>query len=183
MQVSRSIVWVVASVFCLAAVARAEKVANPSYEQWSKFKVGAFAKLESDIVAQGMTTKTTTTTKLVELTPDKAVLEITTSMLVMGQKMDQPVQKIDVPAQIEKAADAPADKPKVNTGEETVKVAGKDIKATWTETETTMGGMTIKAKTWTSPEVPGSVVKMTSVGSGAMASNTTTTLVEHGDGK
>src|SRR5690349_4293809 len=149
---SRSIAWVAVALLSLTGAARADKVANPQYEQWSKFKPGAFAKIDGDTVAAGTTSKSSTTTKLLEITPDKLTLEVSTTVTAMGQNMAMPPQKIDVPATVEKAVE-PADKPKTTTGEETVKVGSKDIKATWTESVSSINGMAVTAKTWISPEV------------------------------
>ena len=177
----KKIAWVALAMLSLAGMAKADKIANPQYDAWSKFKVGAFSKVDVDTTAAGTTSKSTTTTKLTALSADKLTLEVTTSMTAMGQKMDMPPQTIEVPAQIEKPADAAAAEPK--KGDETIKAAGKDIKTSWTETRSEQGGTTVLAKSWTSPEIPGGVVKMTSSSTGAMASTMTMVLVEFADGK
>jgi len=175
-----------AAMFLAVSSARAEQVANPAYEAWSKFKVGTTVKLASETVAGTNTIKNTTTTKLLEITPDKAVVETTISMNMSGRVMDMPPQKQDIKAQIEKpsaATAAEAEKAKSATGEEDVKIGDKTYKTKWTEVNIVHNGVMVHLRTWMSDQVPGGVVKMTSNTEGANASSTKAEVAEVIEGK
>jgi hypothetical protein len=180
-----------AAALSVCSPALAEKVKNPEFEMWSKFKPGAMSKLQGTTEAGGQKSAQTITTKLVEANTEKCVVETTVSMEVGGQKMDMPAQKREVPAMMENVAapaapgDAPAPgakKPDVKTSEETVTVGGKSVKCVVTEMTSEQSGMKIAAKTWTSTDVPGGVVKMESKTTGAMESTTTQELKEFSTG-
>lgn len=172
------------ALLALAAPAvRAADVENPEYKNWSAYKAGTTVKLHMVIDAAGAKTEMDQTTKLVELTKDKAVIEDTRVMNVAGQTINMPAQKREVPV---KVADAGAAKPdakdpkaEAKTTEETVEAGGKKYKCKVVETTTDMPGGQGKAnaKIWTSTEVPGAVVKMVTTTTGAVKSESTMTLV------
>jgi hypothetical protein len=178
-----------AAVLLTAGLAQAEKVKNPEYENWAKFKAGAMSKTETNTEAMGNKTKITSVTKLVEINAEKALIESTVTMEVAGQKMEQPVMKREVPATMEKPAEqtpptsvAPTVKPNIKEGEETVTVAGKELKCKTTESTSESNGMKVQTKTWTSADVPGQIVKTETKTTGAMESSTTMQLVEFSTG-
>jgi hypothetical protein len=171
-------------LFAFAAVAaRAdEQIDNPQYKQWSAFKPGTWVKFHQTVEAAGQKTEMDTTTKLIEISPDKAVLESTMSMTVAGNKMDMPAQKQEVPAKTAKPAntgdvklsDVKAD---VKEGTEELTVGGKTFKCkTWESTSKT-GNDTVWTKTWTSDEIPAGTVRMHAKSDGQAKSATTMELV------
>jgi len=174
------------ALLALAAPAvRAADVENPEYKNWSAYKPGTTVKLHMVIDAAGNKTEMDQTTKLVEVTKDKAVIEDTRVMNVAGQTLNMPAQKRDVPAKVADAG-APATKPdakdpkaEAKTTEETIEAGGKKYKCKVIETATDMPGGQGKAnaKIWTSTEVPGGVVKMVTTTTGALKSESTMTLV------
>jgi hypothetical protein len=168
----------VAATF-LAAPALAEKIPNPAYEQWSKFKPGAFATYENETVAMGNTTKMEITMKLVELTPEKAVIETSTKMHMGGQVMEMPGQKSDIPAMMEKV-EMPAGQElpagETTEGTATIEAAGKSFNCKTVTTVMTMGETKTRSEVWTSDEVPGGLVKLTATTEGAMSSSSTQIL-------
>lgn len=176
-------VWAFLIVSCLiSGSVNAEKIANPSYETWNKLGVGSSSTLKSMTDAMGNTTEGETTTTLVEKSAEKVVVEIKASMTMAGQKMDLPAQKIEYPAQIDKepagtnpATAAPVD---AKVTEESVTVPAGTFKCKVVESSTEANGMTTKSKSWTSDEVPGSLVKSETVTEGAMASKTTMELAK-----
>lgn len=177
-------IFTLAMILLMASAVRAEKIANSNYDQWAKFKLGAFVKMDVDTVAGGNNIKSVMTTKLIELTADKVVVEITTTMEMMGQKIDTPAQKMEIPVRIEKPVEpAGVEKPKPATGEEDLKVGDKTIKTTWTETLTTSGSNAMLNKSWISPEIPGGVVKAISRTEGATPTAMTMTLVSYSNGE
>lgn len=139
---------------------------NPEFANWSKFKPGTTAKLKVTSEFGGNKTAATVTTKLVEVKGDKLVLEMESETEVMGKPLKVPAQKRDVAKTIEvkEGQPKPSLKPEGTTdeGTETVKVGGAEVKTKWYKfkTKTPMGE--VSGQVWTSEEVPGMVVKMTS---------------------
>jgi hypothetical protein len=159
---------------------------NPAYESWAKHKPGTMIRTRMVSEAAGNKTQIETTQTLKEVTPEKVVLETKSSMEMMGQKMDQPAQPLEIPAKAGAAAPGmtpTAEQPKqpdmeVKESEETVTVAGKSVKAKVVEMKGKQAGMDMWTKTWTSNDVPGTLVKMESKTGGEMASSSTLELVE-----
>ena len=169
---------VAAALLMGASVCMAEQIDNPQYKNWAKFKPGTTVTTKTVSDMGGNKTEMETTTTLVDVAPDKLTLEAKTSMVMQGNKMDMPANKTEVQAKIEKpAATAPAaDAPKATTSTEDADAAGTKVKCTVTTMTTTTNGMTINAKTWTSDEVPGMIVKSESTMDGAMKGTTNITL-------
>ncbi len=155
-------------VLCVgvAAMATAEQIDNPQYAQWAKFKVGAFVTLKSTTDMGEFKTETEMTTKLISLTAEMAVTELTGSTIAMGNKVEMPPQKTEIPARMEKpempegvTPEAEAPKPKTSEGEEEVTVGDQTLKCKWYETVVEEGANKTVSKTWMCEAVPGSVVK------------------------
>jgi hypothetical protein len=159
----------VAAVVALAstAVFAEEMVENPQYAAWAKFKVGSSLKTQTVTVmtVQGneMTNKVTTTSVLKEVTAAKAVLEVTTVMVVNGQETAMPAQKVDVPAKIKKGPTTehpPGYKTtKLGEGDEEVAVGEKKYKCHWIKTKVTGPQIESTTTVWSCPDVPGGTVK------------------------
>jgi len=64
----------VAGIALLAALVCQEK-ANPQYEYWSGCKVGSWVKNRMDMENQGQKFELESTTKLLEVTPEKILIE------------------------------------------------------------------------------------------------------------
>jgi hypothetical protein len=172
---SRSLPLVAAALVFGTAPARADeskpgtpapkkKIDNPQYADWSRFKVGAFveATIESDSSGSKSTAKMTT--KMVELTAEKLVLEVTTVSKMAGQEFAMPAQKIEVPKileipDIKLPETKPEDTPKVTEGSETIEVAGKKVACKTIESTGDMMGMKHWSKTWYTNEIPGGWAK------------------------
>jgi len=158
----------------------ADQIDNPTYKAWSKFKPGTSATMKMESDAGGMKSETETTTTLVELNADKAVVETKMSMNAGGQKMDMPAQKTDVPAKLDKPPEAAAPntpKPEVKESTEEVEIpGGKKVKAKVTETKSDANGMKTVSKVWMSDEVPGGMVKMETTMDGTVKGTTTMKL-------
>jgi len=182
------------ALLLLAAPARAEdapktkKIANPEYASWSKFKVGAYAELTSVSEAMGQKTTTKMTHKLVELTEEKAVVETSMSSEGIPAEYAPKPTRRDVPKEIVVPVAPPAPegdqpKPEVKEGEETIDVAGTQVKCKTIESTVKASGMTTTTKVWTSSDVPGMTAKMTSrtegkVGETTFVSSSTTTVTK-----
>lgn len=165
----------------LAGPARAgEKIDNPSYTMWAKFKVGAWARTKTESGEGEAKSVMKMTTKLVERTDEKLVIETSMTVVAGGQEYVQPATKQDVPAKMDKP-EAPKEDPqapKVTTkeGEDTIEVAGRKWKCK--TTESTLEGPDLKStsKSWMTGDVPGGVVKSETVMEKPMAGTTTTVL-------
>jgi hypothetical protein len=166
-----------------------DMVANPFYTFWAGSKPGATVvhleqtKLsgpESKLLPGGLDEKRITY-KLVEVDKDRAVVEmVVTEQDFLGYVQAAPTRYI-YPAKIKKAhleriilADGG------KTGEETVKVAGKDMKCkTLAGTVKGSDGEQIEFKLCLSDDVPGTIVKQvrtTRQKGGELIAETTTTL-------
>src|SRR5688572_16960689 len=91
----------------LAHPAAADEVPNPAYEAWKNFKQGARSTIAGSTKTMGMETSLEITSKLVEVTPQKVVVEVTSVMNTPGGKIEQPTQKQELPAR-KNREDAPA---------------------------------------------------------------------------
>lgn len=155
---------------------------NPLYKYWSAFKVGAYSTLSTKTVMDNQVMESQMTIKLVELTPKKAVLEI--KNVVPG--IDIPAQKMDVPAKWVKgdpATQPGAGQEMVTTeGEETIEVAGNQMKTKWTQIVIKSEQGTTTTKTWTNEEIPGSTVKSEITLDGPVKSKTVMNLTEYQTG-
>jgi len=172
-----------AITFALMGTARADDqmMDNPVYTSWAKFKAGTSVKYATDIKAMGNTTSTETTQTLKEITPDKATIEMKTSMVVAGSKMDMPPTNQEIPAKIkmpDPAATQATDVPKTETSTEDVQAAGKTYSCKKTIVTSDQNGMTTKAITWTCDDIPGTTVKMEAETSGSMTASTKMILTD-----
>jgi len=183
----KKMVWALVVLGLAAPVALGQDmVDNPHYKSWSSFKVGAMVKLQvtTEVVVgtQKMTTNTTMTSTLKELTADKAVVEIVTEMDMAGTKTAMPATKQEIAAKVAKsgATTQPAGVTvtKKGEGDEEVAVGDKKVKAHWVQNEMTSAQMASTSKVWTSAEVPGGMVKMETQATKPMASKTTSVVTE-----
>lgn len=147
----------------VAGVVRAETVDNPEYQNWSKFKAGTWVTYKQTTDVAGNKSQTESTTKLLEVTAEKCVLETSVKMEVAGQKIEQPAMKRDVPAKFEKGNPVPQgevkDAPKPKEGTENVTVSGNELKCRTVELEYDANGMKGVNKSWVCEDVPGMMVK------------------------
>jgi len=183
-----SAVGILSVLLTSTASAEDEKVANPYYKFWAGAKPGATAthleqtKLsgpEGKLVPDGVDEKRIVY-KLVEVKDDRVVVEmVVTEEDFLGYIEAAPTRYI-YPAKVKKShlerillADGG------KTGEETLKVEGKDIKCkTLSGTVKEPGGEQVDFQLWLSDEVPGSIVKQvrTTRQKGDVIAETTTTL-------
>src|SRR5262245_29396012 len=151
------------------AWAQEEMVANPYYKFWAGSKPGSTAvrleqtKLggpEGKLVPDGVDEKRIVY-KLIEVTGDRAVVEqVVTEQDFLGYIESAPTRYI-YPAKLKKAH---LERVQLDTGgktgEETVKVDGKDMKCrTLTGTMKGADGEQVEFKLWLSDTVPGTIVK------------------------
>jgi hypothetical protein len=173
-----------AVIVCMAFVAIAhaddDMIDNPAYQSWAKYKPGTLVKYQTDSEAMGSKSTIVTTQTLKDLNPDKATIEIDSTMIVGGNKMNMPPQTEDITAKIKQppAPPANAEAPKTEQGTEDVKVGDKTYSCKWTKVTAEQNGTKTTTKTWTCDDVPASVVKMESSTTGSMTANTSMILLE-----
>jgi len=161
-----------ACVCLLVGSAAAELVENPGYTNWAKYKPGTSVTYAHETSSSGMNMQMEMTQTLKEITPEKAVIEMTmkSSMMPGGGQ----THAVDIPAKIEAAQmQAPDKLPEGMKGEakslgkEKVKVGDKEYECEVTHVKGEAQGMTTDGKTWMSSEVPGSMVKTEMKATGA----------------
>jgi hypothetical protein len=150
-SIARIFVIIVVIAAFSESAALAEKIDNPIYGHWSSFKPGSVLKTTTDSVAAGQETTIDIVSTLLEVTPEKLVVEMKTDAHAGDAKLKQRVRKQDVPAKIDPPAGANA----IKHSTETITVAGKAYPCQ--VSEETRDTLTIK--TWTNDQIPGGVVK------------------------
>jgi hypothetical protein len=171
----------VMSLAFVGTVRADDMVDNPAYQSWAKFKTGTSVKYSTEAVVMGNTTTTETTQTLKDLNADKATIEIKTSMVMSGNKMDMPATTIDIPAKTKKTDSATtqaADAPKTDTSTEDVQAAGKTYSCKKTVINSEMNGMKTKVTSWTNDDVPGTLVKSEAEVTGSMSSTSKMILTD-----
>ena len=182
----RMVLWLVVLTTCgsfCAAAARAEKIDNPAYQDWARFKPGSFVTYKTVTKMEAMTSETEMTQTLKEVTPEKVLIELVTVMTVAGNEMKMPAMMMEHAAKIEKpepegeAAEVP--KPEeIDKGAEKITVKDKKIETTWVKTKFEYGGTTTTLTVWSSEDIPSGMVKMVADVTGAAASTSEMTLVD-----
>lgn len=163
----RSIAKLSAAVFAscaLASAATAEEVEHPAYKSWARHPVGTSVTLRSVTTTQGVTNVTTNTTTLVKLTESEAVLETVMTSDATGRVVETPaqtyVQRRMFPLFAGVKKEDVGKPPGSSThGEETVKLAGKEYKATWFDSNGRVEAGATSSRTWLSEDVPGRLLK------------------------
>jgi hypothetical protein len=171
---SRSIlvVCVVATLLCPAAARAEEMVDNPFYVSWAAHRLGTTATTDMCTTMEGMVLNTRITTRLVELSRERAVIE-------MSMKMDHPDApevksiRVPLPAKVRRSEASPAQMPSGVTngrskpiGRQNVKVAGRTLECIVWEFTGERNGLKMTGRIWTSDKVPGQVARMQGKGTG-----------------
>ena len=154
----------------------ADLVDNPAYKAWAPYKPGSYVtksgKTEMTLPTGVRTTGTQITMKLLEVTPDKVVVELSMTLTTGGRKVEPPVVKQEFPAKVEKGyeylpQDTAMTKPEISdvkTGTDTVEINGKSLETTTYEAtakSTRNGRETVSHfKIWRNETIPGGVVKL-----------------------
>ena len=150
--------------------------ANPMYDSWAAHKPGTSVTMAGTNDVAGNKSEMGQVYTLKSVTPEKVVIEIVSSMMMMGTKTDMPPTTMEIPAAAPAAPpatpNAPAPAADTKTTDEKVTVAGKEYKATCTVTKADANGMKMTSTVWTSPEIPGMTLKMVSEGEGQMKMST-----------
>jgi hypothetical protein len=146
---------------------------NPAFKYWSAWKVGAWAKYKTVTDASGVKMEIETTTKLVEIAAEKAVVESTSKSTVAGRERTNAPRKQEIKHMDPKMGAIDKE------GDEAVESGGKSYKCHWILTSTDSGGDKVTMKLWFAKEVPGGVVQSEVVSEGALTIKTQ--LMEFGE--
>jgi hypothetical protein len=166
-----------AGVLAFALVARADDtVANPAYDSWARVGVGTVVKFTQSTDAMGTKASMQISEMLTEITPDAVKVEMKMSMVVAGHSTDLPAKTLTITAKTKKADDVGDATTKPAATTEDVVVDGKTYSCKVSTVSMEKSGMTIHAKTWSCPDVPGTMVKSEATTTGAVASTSTTIL-------
>ena len=136
----------IVGVMMLAALFAQDKAANPQYEYWSSCKPGSWVKNRMNMENAGQKFELESTTKLVEVTPEKLLIETV-------MKNAQP-RKTEI-----YATEAPKGKTIVEKDEE-LTVGGKTLQCRYFEMESEGADKKkVLVKAWMSKEIPGGIAK------------------------
>jgi hypothetical protein len=155
------------------------KSASSTTSPWGAFKVGSYVKMKTtvsmQVMGKAMDTSTESKQTLAELTGDKAVVEIETTVAGATSKtrMEMPLT-----AGVTPAANPGGPAPAFKTGTDTITVGGKTLECKTMEMDTEAGGNKVNTKTWTSDQVPGAMVKSVSTTAGATPTKTTVEVTD-----
>lgn len=149
----------------LAWSASAEEVEHPTYKSWAGHPLGTSVTIRTLTANPASTLTTTTTTTLRALKPDRVVLEIRRVSDATGTKVEHALETYDqrrmfplLPGVKKEDIGKPI-KP-IATGEETLKVGDREIKASWSDSKGQSEAGDTTTRTWMSDEVPGRIVKV-----------------------
>jgi hypothetical protein len=151
-------------VLAAGSAAAQETIENQEFKQWSKFKKGASVTMKSTTDLGKMKVEAVITTTLIDVGPDKLVLETSSVSKINGMEIKVPPMKRDVPKtvtvpKVDKKDDPKAEKPKTEEGTETLKVAGVEVKTKWSKATADVMGTKTEAQYWFSDDFPGGLVK------------------------
>lgn len=147
-----------------------EMIPNPVYKHWANFKIGASVtrrekvKFSADSpegqIYHERTLVKDIVYKLIETTPEKAVVEVIDVEHGRGYVQESAPFKITYFAKIKKGLGTPKDAFDQHKQEDVdVEWNGKNYKATMVATSHKVGGITRSQKIWLSDEIPGGIIK------------------------
>jgi len=162
-----------------------ELVENPEYASWAKFKKGTSVTMKSTSIVGKMTTEVIVTEKLIEVGPEKLVLESTALEKNKDKDFKREPMKRDVSKTMPlpkglKKEDLLAGKPPGTSaeGSETLKFGELELKVTWYKYGADVDGTKVEGKRWVSDKVPGNIAKSEMTTTGVFASKLNLDLVE-----
>ena len=165
---------------------KAELIDNPEYTHWKGFEPGTTI-THRMVSKTGDSTESRVETTVTLKSKTEKALVLTASMeniiTIPGQgerKIATPPTDREVPAKLPKpkgTVESPV-KPEVKEGTETIEVLGTKYDCKWHQSTMKMAGTTTVTKSWLSDQVPGRLVKMTSVVTGQINSKSEMTLIK-----
>jgi hypothetical protein len=138
-------------------------VNNPPFAHWSAFAVGTSVTQQETVnLSDGTKLQESITSKLVEKTKDKVVVETSTKDKSSGAA-EETKTVTTFPAKVKMSQVNTPDSAmtSVTEGKETVDVKGKKVDAEWVEAVIKSGDEVTTEKVWTARDIPGGIVKRT----------------------
>jgi hypothetical protein len=178
MKLQRALCVLSLSVGLVAVAYAKDMIDNREYKGWSECKPGSWVTLKTVSEFGGNKSESEMTTKLLEISADKATVETQMTMMVGDKPKVMPAKKRDIAAKIEKPEDKGEKEEKPKEGDEEIEVGGKKLKCHWMEMHSEQKGMVSDTKVWYSPEIPGHTAKMESKMSGTMKGTSTMEAVK-----
>ena len=163
-------------VLALAGGDSAELRENPAYQAWAGFKPGTTV-VVSTVTMQGEAKQADveTLSRLVEVHPDKIVIENTGSMEAGDSRVKLPTEREEIPAKIA-AGKLPAGKI-VEEAEESIEVGGRTLRVYRTRRVEDRGTVGTETTRWSSNQVPGGIAREVIVVRGKQMTVTRTELL------
>ncbi len=170
--------WMLAICLALAAAGgdSAGLRENPAYRAWAGFKAGTIV-VTSTVTMQGNAKQADveTLSRLIEVNPDKLVIENSGSMEAGDSRMKLPAEREEIPAKAA-AGELPAGRV-LEEAEESIEVGGKTLRVYRTRRVEDRGGVSTETTVWRSDEIPGGVVREVIVVRGKQPTVTRTELL------
>lgn len=146
------------------APARAEEVDHPLYKSWARHKVGTQITTRTVSGIKGHEVETMTRQTLVELTDEKAVVQVAVTGSTAGTQGRSEPQDYEYKRKFPllpgmKKEDIGKPSGRIASGEEPITVAGKPYKAQWYDSTAQTEAGPSSSRTWMSDEVPGKLLK------------------------
>ncbi|HYL97383.1 MAG TPA: hypothetical protein VEZ90_00390 [Blastocatellia bacterium] len=146
---------------------------------WGGFKVGSFVQTKTttsmEVAGKSMDTVVEGKMTLADLTSDKAVVDIEST--VMGHTT-KTRQEFPLTGGVTPTGTGATSGVEPKTGTDTLTIAGKSISCKTIEVDTEQAGNKVNSKTWTSDQVPGFMVKSVATTSGATNSKVTVEVTD-----
>ena len=171
-QIHRTFLVCLLSLFSLSVLA--EQIDNSEYKSWAQFKPGSLLKTKFTTNNNGNISESETTDTLLEVLPDKVIVESKSVTIVSGQRNDVPARKKQIAAKTPAPRSRPNAQVTVKESEETIKVLGKSYKCKVRETTTKYPAGTSTNTQWLCDQVPGGTAKSTTSSVGTF--NTTSSI-------
>jgi hypothetical protein len=173
LSLALAVTFVIGAMDKAGRAAQDEMVPNPPYKHWSAFKVGTtvtqkerikFAKgsEEHEFYVGGVQEKDITYT-LLEVTPEKAIVQVIFTEYGAGSITELAPSKITFPATVKKshAKTSKKDIEEFKEGDEEITLLGKPVRVHWIEITDKDGDEVFYNKKWESDDIPGGTVKET----------------------
>jgi hypothetical protein len=128
---------------------------NPQFEYWANCKTGSWVRHRMEFENQGQKMEFESVTRLLEVTPEKVVVETMRRLKTGDKGVDSPPQKSEI-----KAKDPQSGKT-ISERVEEITVAGKTLSCRYYEVEQEASDKKSKTtiKSWMSKEIPGGAAK------------------------
>lgn len=174
-----------AFLVCAGTLQAQEMVENPEFLSWSQFKKGTTIRMKSVSTADGKSSEVIVASTLLEISPDKVVIETESTEIRKGKDFKTKPEKRDIPqkTQLPRAlsrTDFALGKPPGTTadGTEVLKIGDTELKTVWYQYRAEVDGTKVEGKRWVSSQVPGNIVKDEITTTGKFSSKTVLELLE-----